>query len=625
MVDASQKTKHVVLCIVITTILYSSALTPLITSASPSVPLKNGPFVDKLRFEVITQDDQQIEALLDDEVDIVGDMIDPTFLGTLLEAEDVQVLEVPRNGYGYMTINCAKYPLNITDFRRALAFALDKEAISDDIWEGLSNPQDSVIPSINPFSIEGQLDYSYYGADVDYGNYLLDRAEFEFNETSGFRSAPNGEPFSILIETAMSSNIAIEVGQYTADALVDLGVNATSVPTDFYIYLNNLYFHKDYDMVFLGSTFSNYAVDWLATEFYSENALEPYLNFPNFQNATFDSLRAQLLYSVNYDEVYEAAIEMQRLLTYECPIIVCYANVLLSAHRTDRFEGFVNDASSIPFSSGADSWWSCYKVHLKDSAGGPFGGTLRFSNPLDIDTFNFMVSPGSRTYYTGLLWDSLLKSDPMGNVIPWLAESYMIETHADNPSVTSGHTRITFKILANATWTDGTPLTADDVGFSLCYYMDSPGNPYGPDLNSVTAAYSTATEVIVEFNSESYWNLQACSFKPIIPKHVFAEIGIYGWNIWNPDPRIEPMVTSGPFNISGYEPGGYLEMSVNPNYFFSPDLSSFATEFLENESSTDIFVQFFQALTPLSILVSSTSIVVIIGVVIIWKNETQTD
>jgi len=538
--------------------------------------------VDNLLFSVINQDDQQVLALLNDDVDMIGDTIDPSFLDTLAAAEDIDIASTLRNGYGYMTINTDKYPLNITSFRRALAFALDKEGISDDVWDGLSSPQDSCVPQINPFSVEGLLPYTYWENNVALGNDLLDDAGFLDIDEDGIREAPDGSEFDILIEVAQSSNIAIEVGQYVADALTSLGVDAESVPTDFYEYLNRLYFHGDFDIVFLGKSVSDFDVDWLAYEYWSEYADEPYWNFPNFRNATYDSWRDQLLHAVAYEDVYEAAIEMQKIWVHACPEIICYENVLLSAYRTDRFEGHVNQVGQ-----GVANWWTYFNVHQATS-----GGTFRTALPVDVDTFNFMVSGSAYAQQVNMeMWDSLMRLGPNGNDVLWLAESYIAETHDDNPSVTDGHTRFTFDLVQNATWSDGLPLTAEDVAYTLNYYRDSPGNPYGADLTEMTAAYNPTTySVIVEFSTESFWHLHTICYKPIIPKHVFLSIGLAGWNTWNPNPPSSPMVTSGPYNVSSYSSGDFIELSRNPNYFKGIDISVYETPVIvpENDISYQV-------------------------------------
>ncbi|MCK5303556.1 MAG: hypothetical protein KAJ96_10475, partial [Candidatus Thorarchaeota archaeon] len=336
-----------------------------------NLELRNGPFVDKVQFRVIEGDDLQILALLNNEIDLIGDIVDPSFLSNLAEVGDIDVASRIRNGYGFFTINCAKYPFNITAFRRAAAFAFDKYAISEDILGGLAQPQDSVVPAASPWTIEGQLPYSYYDANIEFGIELLDEAGFYDVNGDGFREAPDGSNFSVLVESAVASYIATEIGETMAEGLQALYINATSVPTHFGGYLNRLNFHGDYDMVFLGWDFSGFDVDWLAYEFWGENVDVNYTNMASFNNASYDAWRGQLLHSTDYAEVLEAALAMQEIWVYECPYIICYENFIFSAYRTDRFEGFMNDALD-----GVPTWWTGYKARLKSSSGGPFGGTL---------------------------------------------------------------------------------------------------------------------------------------------------------------------------------------------------------------------------------------------------------
>jgi len=550
-------------------IIVSAILPALVLSQELEANRKVGPYLDKIVYSVIQEEEEQILALQNDEVDLIGDMISPQSLNLLIESEYIEVAEVLRNGYGCLTINCDKYPFNITAFRRAFAFALDKEAISDDAWSGLSYPQDSVVPQVNPFSIEGQSSYNYYENRAEIGNQLLEDAGFLDTDADAFREAPDGSNLSVTIEVAASSDIAIAVGEYAEDALHSLSIDAECVPTDFYEYLIPwMPWYSNYDIVFQGEDFDTYEVDWLAYEFWSEYAHEPYYNLPKFQNASYDTWRSQLINGTTYDEVYEAAAEMQKILLYECPLIVCYQNIVLSAYRTDKHEGFVND-----FSEGVPCFWTNYRAHVQKGPNEPFGGTLRWSNPLDLDSFNFMVTSSKYSLNVlEMLYDSLIKVDKNGGHILWVADSYQIETHDDNSAIPEDHSRFTFDLIRGATWSDGTILTASDVAFSLNYYRDSPGNPYGFDLSHMTAAYSPSTySLVVEFNTESYWHLHSIAYKPILPMHIFEGIGLDGWNTWSPQPPDDEMILSGPFNVSDYVAGEFVELSRNINYFYSKE------------------------------------------------------
>jgi ABC-type transport system substrate-binding protein len=254
--------------------------------------------------------EEAIQALLSGEVDVMDSDVPPEYLAELLEAENVDVGHRLRNGYGYLSINTRKNPFNCTAFRRALAFALDKRAISEQVSAGMSEPLDSCVPKVNPFSVEGKLPYCYYDANAPLGNEILDAAGFLDVDNDTFRESPHGDQFDVLIECASSSDTAIQIGEECAQALRALHVNAMSAAVDFYAYLNRCYLHGDYDIVFVSNSFSDFDVDWLAYEFWGEYANQPYYNFPSWANQSYDQWRNQLLHSIDYDEVYEAAIEM---------------------------------------------------------------------------------------------------------------------------------------------------------------------------------------------------------------------------------------------------------------------------------------------------------------------------
>ncbi|MHA2348384.1 MAG: ABC transporter substrate-binding protein [Candidatus Thorarchaeota archaeon] len=527
---------------------------------------KTGPFLERIVYDVIEDEATQILAIQNNQIDMLDSQLNTIYLPVLEAADNIGIEQNLRNGFGIISINTQSWPLNYTALRRAIAFAADKEAISDQVWDGFSVPQDSYIPQTNPWSIEGTLPYTYYAEDLVTARQVLADGGFVDLDDDGFVEAPNGEAFDILVECAISSPQAIEVGQIVAASMVAAGIDARSEPTDFYDYLQRLYHHGDYQMVFYGNTWGNFDVDQLE-EFNSAYITESFLNEWNFVNATYDALIPQLMEESDPDLVRAAAEEMQRILVYESPFIICYENTQFWAYRTDRFEGFVPDELA-----GLAGYWTLYKTHLKEGEGGPYGGTLRTSNSLDIDSFNFMTSTsGYSQYINNMMWDSLGVVDGEGNDMLWLAESYTIETHDDNAAIPDGYTRYTFDILQNATWTDGMPLTGEDVAFSMNFLRDAPGTIYSADLRQMTAAYSTTTyQVVIEFGSESYWNFHMFFYKPILPKHIFQG-WLNTWNQWNPIPPTDAMVTSGPYNVSEYIAGEFTEMTYNPNFFYGPD------------------------------------------------------
>jgi peptide/nickel transport system substrate-binding protein len=176
------------------------------------------------------------------------------------------------------------------------------------------------------------------------------------------------------------------------------------------------------------------------------------------------------------------------------------------------------------------------------------------------------------------LYSSLYDRDPNGRPIRDLAKSMVIEKHDDNAAIPEGHTRFTIDIIRNATWTDGYPLTAEDVSFTFNYIMDANITNWYDDLGAIYGVWSpTPFRVVFEFSTESFWHFSDFAYHWIIPKHIFNDvdgIGYDGWNTWNPlfDPA-EPHVTSGPFYFTDYDAGEFYEVSYNPNFYYAPDRS----------------------------------------------------
>jgi len=339
-------------------------------------------------------------------------------------------------------------------------------------------------------------------------------------------------------------------------------------------------------MVFYAANFYSNDVDWLAYEFWSEYAGVEYQNPTNFQNATYDSWRDQLINGTTYEEIYEAAAEMQKILQYNVPKLVVYENTYLQGYRNDQFTGHVEDYGR--YIAGP---WTMRKIHRLD--GFP-GGTVPVAISEEPDSFNIFVTNSAQSAaILSNLYSSLYKYGPDLNPWPDLATNLLTETHSINPAVPVGHIRFTVDIIQNATWSDGEPLTAEDVAFTYTYAVESGVyfNPAGTDLNDMVAAYApTPYRVVIEFSTESYWHFSHFAFDYIIPKHIFNDsggIGYAGWNTWNPvfDPS-EPHVTSGPFIFTDYEAGEFYEISKNPDYYYAPEDTSTTTTTTSTTTTT---------------------------------------
>lgn len=568
---------------------------------------RTGPYTDELLVKHLEYDDQQIEALLENEVDIIAQRIDPSFIDQLSASNDITIKELLRNGYGYMIINCEKYPLNVTALRRAMAFGINKQSISNDSCVGPCVSLDSVIPRGNPWSVEGQLDYSYYEADVTTGNALLNEAGFDIDPMTGFRKAPNGESFNLTLEIILCSCPPTDVINAIRVGLEALNVSVIVKYSDYADLYPRIYNHQSFDLALLGRVLSSYDIDWLADYYWSENADEPWMNFPRWRNASFDGWREQLLHGTSHEEVYEAAIEMQKIWVYECPEIITYQNIYHYACRSDVFIDFYIDPLD-----GFENRWTPYFARSSD----PSIKTMRIADNLLPHYNPFQPCSSYSSFSSYLPYDTLFVRDIHGEYIPWLAETSIIETHDDDSSILDGRIRFSFDILQNMTWSDGVPFTAEDVAWSYSFLRDDLTNIYSPYLSSLTSAYAPSpSRLVLEFEEESYWHRSKMAEIPILPRHEFILKNITSTAAWSPDPYSDPLVTSGPYRFAEThydDDGSYIIMEKNQIYFYAPSI-------LNGSSTTGHELPTIPDSYLISIAVTSAALVVIVMVVYLWR------
>ena len=183
--------------------------------------------------------------------------------------------------------------------------------------------------------------------------------------------------------------------------------------------------------------------------------------------------------------------------------------------------------------------------------------------------------------YILFAFDNLLKMDKDGKVVPGLAEKYEI---SDDQLTWTFHLRDGLK------WSDGSALTADDFVYSWQRLVDpSVAAPYAqtvlgmvegyddaigrPDSDGNTTVDPDPTKLKVEAPDDKtlivhmakptpYFDKLAAfvSLSPV--KKDVVEANPDGWSI---DPKT--YISTGPFKLTGWEPGSYLMFEKNENYW----------------------------------------------------------
>ena len=192
------------------------------------------------------------------------------------------------------------------------------------------------------------------------------------------------------------------------------------------------------------------------------------------------------------------------------------------------------------------------------------------------DSFNPLFNPGIAGQFTiRFMYDTLLGMPEINKFTPQLANS--IDT-TDNQN-------FTIKLNEKAKWTDGKPITADDVVFTfnlianpkvetskgsyinMLEGTDSVGKrPDGtPIPNLVAVDEHTVTFRTKKPVDPNYLKSMLGFEVYIVPKHVFEKIDPA--NISNSDAVTKPTVTSGTYKFVSYKTNDHVELAANEDYY----------------------------------------------------------
>lgn len=249
----------------------------------------------------------------------------------------------------------------------------------------------------------------------------------------------------------------------------------------------------------------------------------------------------------------------------------------------EQFERFLDEWSRRDFLKrlGATGAWfafsagvvefldACASSPTSTTQTGKKGGHVVEGAFSDVRTFNSMLSSDTASNtLIGLMFDGLLNSKKNGDLVGALAQ--------DLPKTSSDGLTYTFKLRPNLKWSDGQPLTADDVIFTyqLAYdpqYKDF-ASPRRGDLSKYIASMTAPdpqTVVITTSQVFAPFMVSHCQYG-ILPKHV---LGTLSGKDMNTAPfNSAPTVSNGAFKFVSWQSGQQVTLARNDNYWAGPAL-----------------------------------------------------
>ena len=201
---------------------------------------------------------------------------------------------------------------------------------------------------------------------------------------------------------------------------------------------------------------------------------------------------------------------------------------------------------------------------------GIFGGTLVSSTigegPKTFNPFN--CKDNTSAIMSGVMYDGLFTTNPVtGDVAPKLAKGYTISPDGKV---------YTIYLRQGLRWSDGKPITADDVVFTwqniIFGGMGDTSTRDSLVINGKLPSVRKYGDSVVVFSTpEPYAPFLRMLSAPIAPKHVFYDAvqkgNAYFDSFLSTNAKPKDFVVSGAFKLKEYVPAQRVVFERNPNYY----------------------------------------------------------
>ncbi|MGX9144505.1 extracellular solute-binding protein [Mesorhizobium sp. 128a] len=193
----------------------------------------------------------------------------------------------------------------------------------------------------------------------------------------------------------------------------------------------------------------------------------------------------------------------------------------------------------------------------------PKAGNITYCVVGSFDNLNPFILKSLRTTARGML------DLNYGNLVfePLMTRNYdeafsLYGLLADSADMDPERKSIEFHLNPDAKWSDGEPVTPEDVLFTYDVFTDKGRPPYS-DRMSLIAKLEKTGDHSVRFTFNEKANRETpliIALTPIIPKHAFDKDTF-------DKTTLKPLIGSGPYIVDKVQPGQRIVFKRNPNYW----------------------------------------------------------
>lgn len=257
------------------------------------------PYLDKVTFAFQSDDQAAIMSLLANEVDVTA----VPWQRVNEVTDNYNTSHQNNNSSLVVTFNETKAPFDNVKVRQAIAMAINKDDIIDSVFSGYAVKLGSnMSPAMGDFHDPSLVDL--YSFDVDKAKQLLAEAGYE-------------DGFSTKITVSSHNGIYSNIAQIVVENLKAIGINVEIEVVEWGIWLDRVYFGRDYEMTAIDLTGRPSAYEVL-NDYVSTNDAE---NFFLFNNPEFDQVMADVLLEIDPAKQVEYYHKAQAILAEQAAAV----------------------------------------------------------------------------------------------------------------------------------------------------------------------------------------------------------------------------------------------------------------------------------------------------------------
>ncbi len=158
-----------------------------------------------LEFIAVKEPMVRILKLLRGEVDLIQNDLPPELITYLEGREGIRMQRRPGSNFSYLGFNLQDPATALPEVRRAIAYAIDREAIIQHLMKGMARPASALFP---PEHWAGTADLASYEHDPAKARALLAKAGYSQEKPLRLVYKTSSDPFRVRLATVIQSQLA---------------------------------------------------------------------------------------------------------------------------------------------------------------------------------------------------------------------------------------------------------------------------------------------------------------------------------------------------------------------------------------------------------------------------------